>query len=1129
MLYVQFCKSFNLINVLVKSRMAQGVKPGVAEKRCKPSGIVLIQKAYRGVLGRKRFHRVKRDKANVAYQTNFSDEEHLTEYKFKASGAALQIQTWFRNLPCRRKRKWQRLYCKFIAKLKREKILRRGIRKSKGYLYTRNNLADPDKRLVAIVVVICRVIRGFMGRRRFTRLKKAADDLHVLRTSNAILIQKILRRTSVRTKFPLIGQRFRMLQGKRQRWERRNTEMQRLSDHQHHQDHEYQQHPRLSGHALESRSSSSSSLQSSPEDELGNIRHLPEHSEFLRRRPSFLFLHLKLGNVQFLQSLHQPATLIQCLIRCYLAKHKIVRKRKNKRFGRVAQLKSWLVKIVKKRRILKSLRIIQPVWRRQAQLCFRKRACSIKIQSAWRTHITRRNFKLLLKLRYFSSCKIIRWAQRRLARRAVCAQLQRTRQLAELRQAGISCYTATHARWVAHHMWQGIKVRNYTSQHELQKVFQANSVNGGLEGSKMAKIAKECKDLVSESLTLNQIEIQFTKIKNPLEKRIDYLKFVDLLCNLAVIKFMGVDPSRIAGAPEDVSGAAPSASSAPSVPSGLQEKDASSATAADDVETGGEDRDKEKEKEKIPIGSFVYAGLRGRPALVTRFVIEILSSVVDYRRSAEFLDSKRTSASALTRMLIKDNVLMLQRFMRNRSAVRRITAELAAHKARKVALRRNNAARAMQGLVRGFLGRRQIKRMAQAMYTKFIDGATEREYWCNPRTNVSHWTKPALLGEFDCGMATRMPSEEERYSVVCAQCTSTTATCFCIQCDEPYCTMCYALGHRAGHRKNHAHLLVDNCVQCEFQVGTRYCTSCKDTYCDSCYKHMHKRGRLRFHLMERHCEACEVCGDLSAQWDETVEATAANSYKQHKLWCARCYKEENGVLPQDVPLQNPPVLTRVAFYGQGVKLHRETVDKEKRAVDVASAFEARKKELERLRQDKAVCFIQRVYRGHRKRRAIADFLAERREFMRLRREEESERNKIIYKLTSMLGVAKALKSDTPLERVMKLYPSYMRHILGISVDNNWTYACKLLTEHEERLKHAPRTNIFQRSVAHLSVSRRKRRFEQTEKNLSDAAAVYDTATLIYQNVSMVPNFSYFVCHKFYHFSIMFCRHRQAER
>lgn len=857
-----------------------------------------------------------------------------------------------------------------------------------------------------------------------------------------------------------------MLQDKRQLWERREREISKYDRLQLCQE----EHD-----LVYSRADSNSSLGEEPDEEMKQNRRMSELALVFRRRSTFLFLNLKLGDMQHLRSLHQPALVLQCMIRCFLARHRMIRKRKSRKFHLVALVKTWLVKIVRRWRQLKALRVIQPVWRRQAQHRFLKRACSIKIQAAWRTHITRRNFRLLLRLRYFSSCKLIRWVRRLTARRRVRTQLKRERQLTELRQAGLSCYSATHARWLAHYMWQGVKVKNYTSQHELQKVFQANSVNGGLEGAKMAKIAKECKDLVSDSLTLNQIEIQFTKVKNPLEKRIDYLKFVDLLCNLAVLKFMGMDPSRLAGAPED----------------------ASSAVVPEPTVAGSAS---ENIGEKIPITSFVYAGLRGKPALVTRFVIEVLSSVVDYRRSVEFLDSKRSSAAAHTKMLMKDNVLSIQRFLRNRFAVRHITADLVVRKAKKVARRRTNAAKVIQSLIRGFLGRRMIKRMAQSMYTKFIDGSTEREYWCNPRTNVSHWTKPALLGEFDCGMATRMPSEEERYTVVCSQCTSTTATCYCVQCDEPFCTMCYALGHRAGHRKKHEHLLIDNCVQCEFQVGTRYCSSCKDTYCDSCYKHMHKKGRLRFHIMDRNCEACEVCGDLSAQWSESLVASATNNYKQNKLWCSRCYKEEHGVLPKDLPPQKPPALTRMAFFGQNVKTHREKMDKQKRAADIAASFENRKKELLRLKHDKAVRFIQRVFRGHFKRLEIAPFLADRREFMRLRAEEARERNTFTYKLSSLLGVAKALKSDTPLERVMKLYPSYMHHILGISVENNWTYACKLLTEHEERLAGAPKTTFLQRTSARLAVSHRQKRFDVAAKKLDEATAQYALVAQTHENV-----------------------------
>jgi hypothetical protein len=204
--------------------------------------------------------------------------------------------------------------------------------------------------------------------------------------------------------------------------------------------------------------------------------------------------------------------------------------------------------------------------------------------------------------------------------------------------------------------------------------------------------------------------------------------------------------------------------------------------------------------------------------------------------------------------------------------------------------------------------------------------------------------------------------------------------------------------------------------------------------------------------MERNCEPCEVCNDLSAQWDEMLTPGPDNNFKQHKLWCSRCFKDEHGLLPKDVPPQKPPVLSRISFFGKKVKVHKEQQEQAKRLAEIANSFENRKKELAKLKVDKAVRLAQRVFRGYRKRLEIAPFLAERHEFLKLRKIEAVERNKLTYKLSSAMGIAKTLKSDTPLERVYKLYPSYMHTILGLSVDNNWTYACKLLTEHEERLK-----------------------------------------------------------------------------
>lgn len=988
--------------------------------------------------------------------------------------------------------------------LKREKILRRGLRKSKCYTFSRPDLEVVELRMNAIAIFLHRIVRGFLGRRRFQHIKRERAMLLRIQTEKAITIQTMIRKSTVRTKYPLIGQRHRMLVAKRKKWEKDNNTLR-----------DYvvgPTHTRFNANVSDEIMSETDSDASSDEEEKCVIkcRRYFVDSQFLRRRSSFLFLHLKLGNTEYLHSLRHPAVVIQCMWRCHKARIRYRSKVERKMRKQISIIGRWLCRVAFWRRKTKAVLVIQPAWRKQVKHRWLKRTCSVKIQAAWRTHITRKHFRLLLKLRHFSMLKLVRWALHMLGRRSVRAKLRRRRQLMELRQAGLSCYTATFVRWTAHYMWQGAKNKNYTSAHELQKVFQANSVNGGMEGAKFMKMVKECKDLTSESLSLNQIEIQFTKVKNPLEKRIDYPKFVELCMNLAVLKFMGVDPSKLSGADDDVQPATttiagpnhntvPTAAKVTATTAAAGTGSATISTTGVAAATGTGDAD----SSVLSLSSFTYAGLRGKAALVTRFVTEVMCTVSDFKRAVEFLDSKHQSANYLTKSLLRDSARTIQRFLRNRLAVRKITSDLAETKARKVARRRNEGAKVIQSFIRGFLSRRQIRRLAQGLYTKFIDGESEREYWCNPRTGRSYWTKPSLLGEFDCGMATRMPRPEERFTVQCNVCDSVTATCFCVQCDQPYCTMCYAMGHRAGHRKHHEHILVENCVQCEFQIGSRYCESCKDTYCDSCFKFFHKKGRLRFHVMQRTCDACESCFDLSAQWKETLVPSSENNYQMSKLWCNRCYRDERGVLPEELLPESPPVLLRTQFFGRTVKVHKDKLEKERRLADIAASFESRKRELLRAKQDKAARFIQRVYRGHRKRLSIADFLAGRHEFLALRKVEEKDRHSILYQFATVFGVARGLQSDTPLERVMKLYPAYMHHIMAMSLDNNWSHACRLLEEHEQRLRSAPKSNFLQRAGARLSVAWRSSRHKHAVKNFEEASASFASASQSLSTVSGV--------------------------
>jgi hypothetical protein len=109
-------------------------------------------------------------------------------------------------------------------------------------------------------------------------------------------------------------------------------------------------------------------------------------------------------------------------------------------------------------------------------------------------------------------------------------------------------------------------------------------------------------------------------------------------------------------------------------------------------------------------------------------------------------------------------------------------------------------------------------------------------------------------------------------------------------------------------------------------------------------------------------------------------------------------------------------LKRMEFFGQSYRNYKLKNDEEIRKKGIAEAFAKRLQELERIKRVRAAIDIQRVLRGYWKRKSLKDFLAERREFMKLRRKEENIRNSLYYKLLYFIGFPIALQSDTTLER-----------------------------------------------------------------------------------------------------------------
>ncbi len=128
----------------------------------------------------------------------------------------------------------------------------------------------------------------------------------------------------------------------------------------------------------------------------------------------------------------------------------------------------------------------------------------------------------------------------------------------------------------------------------------------------------------------------------------------------------------------------------------------------------------------------------------------------------------------------------------------------------------------IQRFGRGYLGRRFLLKLAQQMYVKCTDPDSKMPFWYNPRTGTSVWRKPKLLRDLDCGESIRLPTDEERFTLMCDECDAVPALLYCDECDKAMCGSCVKLLHRAIARKDHKQVPLIMCIECEFQVPTRH-------------------------------------------------------------------------------------------------------------------------------------------------------------------------------------------------------------------------------------------------------------------------------------------------------------------
>lgn len=1052
---------------------------------------IKIQRFYRGYRGRKLFRDRSVFSFRQRYQKQFETLEGLQRFKFQQFGAAIVIQRWFRSWKSVRKSIWHKKHHLMKLKYMHHKVLLRAIFKSRSIPFTQPDLDNTTKLRHAAAIVAQRVIRGFLGRRRFKAYKLHVADTKMLRNRTAVLIQSIARMYIAQVHYFPLAYRYRLFTRK------------------------------VRKAVAPAKASLDNSDAFYPEDFATT------------RRQSFLFLTLKIAGAQDLDRFELAATVIQSHIRRILALV-VYREQLHARKEVLAtRLQKWVVKRLWKRKFSRAMKQIRPFLKGIVESKRKKHDAAVKMQSLMRGFVKRKWLKYLLSTRKRCSAQIGRWLFYRFKVWKIHQAIYIRRLQSDLYQGGLSMYERTRTYWYSHFLWLGIKKTKQIEKldHELQRIFSSMSLSNGVEIPKVFKLLRDCKGLISGAFTATTIELQFTKMKVGIERRVEYPRFLDFLANLAVVRFLDFDPPKTIF--EDI--AAFKQQPAPPNPAAV------AATMAGNIAQTSLAKGAPPppvDDKMMAVMGYQFGSLRGRPALIAHFVHQYIGTLPEYERAMEYLGKK--SARELAEAVIAQAIATIQGFVRNRAFIRQTIDDMRRRKQAKIDHKIYVAAARIQSVVKGFLGRRLITRMAQTLYSKYVDGETEREYWFNPRTNNSFWVKPKLLGKYDCGTAIRMPKEDELFSVMCSNCEVVHGTCFCETCDHPYCTPCFATLHRTGTRKTHLHILIDNCVQCEFQIGTRYCNTCKDLFCDSCYQYMHRAGRLRFHAFERFAAPCDVCNKRTARWKEhghvtlnssevsvrskihrqgtsSLSSAASskntsiqsmyNSRYKIKLWCTVCYKvEHEGEAPVERKADaqtHTLALEKIYYYGRAVKKHIENKEIEKAQALIEKSFQARKAVVEMKLRTKAALNIQRVYRGYQGRKKIHAFIQERKELMAKRHIEDAIRQSVLYKLKSFFGFSIMLETDTPLERVKKMYPWYMHHIVAACIENNWTDACRLLTEHE---KHLAKTSATKKATwmdyvkAEIAVYYARKRYDKALRQFEERSALVDTAASTFYNV-----------------------------
>jgi len=627
-----------------------------------------------------------------------------------------------------------------------------------------------------------------------------------------------------------------------------------------------------------------------------------------------------------------------------------------------------------------------------------------------------------------------------------------------------------------------------------------------------------CPGLLDEMVSVKTVEYLYTKSKPIKESRLNFENFVLLLGNIGAVKYLSIDPERITykdlnkidssskGSKKDKKGKKDDKGDDIKKSASIDEGDENSMASENII--GNDDQSLNSEiidnldetpapivkykKSKLSveeqIASYRFGRLSGRGSIVTKLTYEFVKEYPDYRKIEILLRDK--AANRVSTKIIMSAQQKIRNWIRVRLGLKRMAKVKRLKLANVMKVKKDDAARMIQGTFKSYMGKKILTKLAQSIYTKYIDQESFQPYWFNPRTNKSFWKKPFLLGKADCGIPTTLPLPDEEFAANCLNCERERASNFCDECNEIYCINCYNKLHAKGARRLHNAIPIDTCIQCIFQVGSKFCISCGDSYCDTCYKHIHLKGRLRLHIFDWNCDPCVRCDIRAAQWSKE------DSYLGRTLlMCIPCYKEEYGVPPK-----TSKEVKRIVFQGRFVKEYR--LNKRNREEERARkiAYAKQQEEMVERKKRKSANTIQRVYRGYKCRVRMADAMADAKMMTLYREDEDRKRETLVYKFLELLGAAPLLKSDTALMRAKKMFPGYMQHIVEECIQNKWSIACDLLREEENFMKTiGANVSAAEKLSSGMRLKQAEDNYKKAQKAMENEKKAYERALVAYRD------------------------------